>query len=473
MVNKDLSFRSFADLQSLDGLKRQAKENDPQALKTVAKQFESLFLNMLMQNMRKANDSFSAGSYFDSNQTKFYRDMLDQQLSLSLSSGKGVGISEVLVRQLSPTTSATAGVGAGGNAQSALAPLAATQLFSETQSGTAPSSPTQSMSPHAAAANTGLPALDASTRLAIEALARKSAPGEGLQPSGLPPARERSASREPSALQEPSALREPSALQKPSELPVRSALPELPENQELPKHQALPGHQALPELRPGAFVEAMVSVAAQARQQLEARAVAVPSSRTSDVAKVVESMAEAPVTVNNAAGSAVDSSADGFSTPEEYVQRIYPLAVTAAAEMGLDPRVLVAQSALETGWGRHLPRNADGSNSFNLFGIKADRRWQGDAALVSTLEFRQGIAAREQAAFRSYESYQESLQDYVQFIRSNPRYQQALEQVSDGEAYLQQLQQAGYATDPRYAGKIAGILSGEILQTALSAIQDS
>ena len=150
---------------------------------------------------------------------------------------------------------------------------------------------------------------------------------------------------------------------------------------------------------------------------------------------------------------------DGLATsPEEFIQAVWDDAVVAAGELGLDPAVLVAQSALETGWGKKVIQAADGSSSFNLFGIKVGNGWRGDSSIVNTMEFRDGRAALEKAAFRVYDSLSTAFKDYVSFLKNNPRYQGALEKVSDSKAFLTELQQAGYATDPKYAEKILGIL---------------
>ncbi|WP_018878983.1 MULTISPECIES: flagellar assembly peptidoglycan hydrolase FlgJ [unclassified Thioalkalivibrio] len=137
----------------------------------------------------------------------------------------------------------------------------------------------------------------------------------------------------------------------------------------------------------------------------------------------------------------------------DFVQSLEPLARDAAAELGVEPGILLAQSALETGWGQHVPSRADGQPSFNLFGIKADSRWNGDQVSVGTLEFREGVAQREQARFRAYADPSESFSDYVDFIRNNPRYHRAL-QAGDDAQYIRELQDAGYATDPAYADKV-------------------
>jgi len=106
-------------------------------------------------------------------------------------------------------------------------------------------------------------------------------------------------------------------------------------------------------------------------------------------------------------------------------------------------------------------KDTQGNNANNLFGIKADARWDGNKVKVSTLEFRDGVATKEQAAFRSYESIAHSFDDYAEFLQSNPRYQDALDHTGDANVYLEKLQQAGYSTDPVYAKKIQSITQRE------------
>ncbi|MCU0937398.1 MAG: glucosaminidase domain-containing protein, partial [Gammaproteobacteria bacterium] len=117
---------------------------------------------------------------------------------------------------------------------------------------------------------------------------------------------------------------------------------------------------------------------------------------------------------------------------------------------------------LESGWGRSTLRREDGSNGFNLFGIKATPSWKGDHVSVPTLEYEGGVAVRRQAAFRAYGSYAESFQDYVSLVRDNPRYARALERAADPQAYMRELQAAGYATDPAYAEKVIRIWESQL-----------
>jgi flagellar protein FlgJ len=161
-----------------------------------------------------------------------------------------------------------------------------------------------------------------------------------------------------------------------------------------------------------------------------------------------------------------------FETPEQFVATLLPLAESVAAELGVDPKVLLAQSALETGWGRYLIQRPEGGSSHNLFNIKADSRWSGEKALVGTVEFRDGVAQKERSAFRVYDSYEESFRDYATFLKNSSRYQQALEQAGDPYQYLRGLQQAGYATDPEYAEKIGRIFEGDVLAGLSSDLRD-
>lgn len=145
-------------------------------------------------------------------------------------------------------------------------------------------------------------------------------------------------------------------------------------------------------------------------------------------------------------------------SPAAFVHELMPYAEKGAAELGIQPGVIVAQAALETGWGQKIIRHPDGRNSFNLFGIKADPRWSGERVSVQTLEFEGGVAVKKRGVFRSYGSLDEAVSGYIDFLRSNPRYRQALDQAGDTDAYLAGLESAGYATDPRYAEKIQAIL---------------
>lgn len=323
----------YTDLAELQKLKSKARTDSDEGLRLAAKQFEQLFLNMLLRSMREANAAFGEDNFMNSSQTQFYQGMYDNQLAMEMANAKGIGLTDVLVRQLG-----------GQNAQKQ--------------------------------ANPQLNDLD--TRRLNQAFDQAAAI-------------------------------------------AASALLAKAEGQENP-----PGITLTDEQKD--------TVKEVFEQQIKA-AVAAPA-------------ADLP---------------ERFETPEEFVEKLMPLAEKVAAELGVDPRVLLAQSALETGWGKFMVKDADGSNSKNLFNIKADSRWGGNSAQVFTLEYRNGVAQREQARFRSYENYEDSFRDYVEFLKNSPRYQLALESAADPYEYVQRLQEAGYATDPQYAEKIKTIFEGDLL----------
>jgi flagellar protein FlgJ len=147
-------------------------------------------------------------------------------------------------------------------------------------------------------------------------------------------------------------------------------------------------------------------------------------------------------------------------TPDEFVELAYEYAKAPAERLGVNAEVLVAIAALETGWGSHLPKDHSGSSN-NYFGIKADSRWQGEQVGSQTLEF-EGSAFNElKQSFRAYESLQESFTDFAEFLLGNDRYSYALEFANDTKQFLNEIQSAGYATDPKYAEKILNVLSNK------------
>jgi len=161
----------------------------------------------------------------------------------------------------------------------------------------------------------------------------------------------------------------------------------------------------------------------------------------------------------------------GWDGAESFVKDVWPHARKAAKQLGISPEVLVAQSALETGWGKHAIKKADGSIAFNLFGIKADSGWAGQSVTRSTLEFHEGTMQRESASFRAYDSLSDALDDYVSFVQSRPRYAEALQHSGSDSHYIRGLQRAGYATDPEYARKIENIMHGDTLKQAMRQLE--
>ncbi len=142
-----------------------------------------------------------------------------------------------------------------------------------------------------------------------------------------------------------------------------------------------------------------------------------------------------------------------FDSPESFVTSMKPYAEKAANALGIDSSLLLAQAALETGWGQKMVANSRTSSN-NLFNIKADKSWSGERVATQTLEYHQGVPVQEKAAFRAYQDYEQSFNDYVRFLNENPRYTMALRHGGDPEQFIRGIHQAGYATDPQYADKV-------------------
>ena len=335
---------NYNDLQSLTALKREVRAQDPAALRETARQFESVFTRMLLQSMRQASQG---DALFDSQQSGFYRDMFDDQLSIELSRGRGLGLAEMMVEQL-----LRAGAGAGTAA-------------------TAQGGATAASAASVAAATTAF------------------SPATAFDP-GM------------------------------------------------------------------AFAPGSTSASATA----SAAAATSASTATS-------SAGPAATRASGTAPAAGTSSAQR----EAFVREMLPHAEAAARQLGVAPRTLIAHAALETGWGRSMPRGADGQPSYNLFGIKAGASWQGSAVAAKTLEFEGGVAGSRVERFRAYASPGASFGDYVGLLRGSARYAAAIGTRDDAAAFARALQQGGYATDPDYARKLTSVVVGvgEILDGRLKA----
>ncbi|MBP9227140.1 MAG: flagellar assembly peptidoglycan hydrolase FlgJ [Sulfuritalea sp.] len=155
------------------------------------------------------------------------------------------------------------------------------------------------------------------------------------------------------------------------------------------------------------------------------------------------------------------------TTQRAFVDRILPAAVAAERMTGIPAHFMVAQAALETGWGKFEPRRADGSSSFNIFGIKAGANWRGATVEATTTEVIAGLAQTRVERFRAYGSYDEAVGDYASLLVSNPRYA-AILGAQEPDRFARGLQTAGYATDPQYAAKLESIIGGATLRQALA-----
>lgn len=305
---------AYTDLAQLSRI----RGNDATSLPKVAKQFESMFVDMMLKAAREATAVLSEGNPFESFETKLHSEMLDHQLAIDMSERGGIGLADVLVRQLGGTPATATGQGAEG-----------------------------------AEGNRVLPAARAFERAhpARAAAARRNG-SEGVPTTGAP---------------------------------------------------------------------------ARGDKQR------------------------------------------AFSDPVDFVRRVLPAVRSATAGTALPPLAVLAQAALETGWGRAVIGNGEGGSSHNLFGIKSAGRWRGPSATVSTLEVRDGVARRENAAFRVYDSIEHSVRDLVRTLGGSSRYQDVVG-ASDAEGYADAIGRSGYATDPSYARKLREILGGDTLRSALDVV---
>ncbi len=343
-TNPSLNVSSYTDFQGLARLKTAAKNDPRAALVAVAKQFETQFIGMLMKSMR---DATPQDGLMDSQQSKTFQGMMDQEVAEKIADHGGIGLAGMIEQQLRQDTP-----------------------------GTQP--PPQ-----------------------IKAGAPRAFPLHPANPAATAPV---------------------------ENLPRAFKLP--------PRNLALKAF-ALPDR---AHVGSPVNGTKPATPALAEAATSAPPFVATGAQKVAY-----------------------WSSPEEFVNAILPHAEAAAKALGVSAKVLVAQSALETGWGKHLPTDAEGRPNFNFFGIKADHGWQGARQTVNTLEFEGGAMVTRKAAFRAYDSVGASFQDFVHFLQANPRYQPALAAKGNANDFVRALQKAGYATDPQYADKLIAIMnSGRI-----------
>jgi peptidoglycan hydrolase FlgJ len=184
-----------------------------------------------------------------------------------------------------------------------------------------------------------------------------------------------------------------------------------------------------------------------------------------------------PRTGPQAPGAHADGRPGGHPTSDavtpqhaaQFVSAVLPTIRRAAASLGVSPMGLLAQAALETGWGKRMARTADGMPSLNMFGIKAGEGWNGARAVADTVEFSGGIATQRRMAFRAYGSIEESVNDFANLLSNSPRYREAVAAGGNAQAYVHSIARSGYATDPEYGNKLNEILNGGTLRAALGA----
>lgn len=360
---------NFLDANSLSGVKAMGRDQDPQALKEIAKKFEAIFLQQMLKNMRAANEVFAEDSYFNSNETQFHQDMLDQQMSLEMTNGRGLGLADALYAQMQRAY----GNSTGSNNTKPAAIETTDMETGKNLSG---------------------------TEFSLEQAQRKN---------------------------------------------------------------------SVKDLADGLYRQQLAALLNE-----KSSASAGNSAASSLDAALLASVQAERARVNAAANAQVtpekNRKSGAVNSPTEFIAALKPHAQKAAAELNINPDVLLAQAALETGWGQHVIHNTRGDNSFNVFNIKADARWSGQKVNVTTLEYNQGIARQERADFRRYDNYAESFSDYVNFLQANPRYQPALAVGDNSSAYADALQAAGYATDPAYAEKIKQLLDSAPIRAATETL---
>ncbi|MCK8043360.1 flagellar assembly peptidoglycan hydrolase FlgJ [Shewanella sp. 1CM18E] len=354
----------FLDLGGLDSLRSRAQKDETSALKEVAQQFEGIFVQMLMQSMRDANAIFESDSPMNSQYTKFYEQMHDQQMSVNLSGEGMLGLADLMVQQLDP-------------ANSPMTP--ASVLRGDINAGSKAAALTMDTA---------------------------------------------------DVMQMP-ALRTVSLNNMTTEAGLMSAANQITAQQvNQPNNPITAGSNHAVAANHGLF-----------------------SAKQTDT---LDSLLSGKVLPSAAVDA--DKSQANFTSQQEFVSRLYPHAEKAAKDLGTTPEVLIAQSALETGWGQKMVKGQQGQQSNNLFNIKADSRWQGEHASVNTLEYEQGIAVKQRANFRVYEDIGQSFNDFVDFVGNGERYQEALKQAANPQAFIRSLQEAGYATDPKYADKVIQVM---------------
>ncbi|MEL6448202.1 MAG: flagellar assembly peptidoglycan hydrolase FlgJ [Pseudomonadota bacterium] len=198
-----------------------------------------------------------------------------------------------------------------------------------------------------------------------------------------------------------------------------------------------------------------------------------PVARTSRASAAVASTTAPAPTAGPPSVTASVPSPENWRDPESFIKDILPHARAVADKLGVSPLGVLAQAALETGWGQHVMPGEGGQSSLNLFGIKAGRSWQGAAVRRDTLEFEDGAMRQRREAFRAYPSLNQSFADYGALIGGSDRYAGVRNRANDVAGFAEALQRSGYATDPNYAAKIRRVASGDTMRGVLGALKQT
>jgi flagellar protein FlgJ len=204
--------------------------------------------------------------------------------------------------------------------------------------------------------------------------------------------------------------------------------------------------------------------------QFAAQMTGLPGGLTDLIARQLERQMGGTTAPGAAATAAVAAGAPAVRTGQAKITQQQAVFVNSHADAahaaqvttGIPAVFMIAQAAHESGWGQRDIRNADGSSSHNLFGIKAGAGWKGAVAEVTTTEYVDGQARKVTAKFRAYASADESFRDYAKLMKDSPRYAQVLADAASAHGFAQGLQRAGYATDPGYADKLTRVINATL-----------
>ncbi|MBI1173842.1 MAG: flagellar assembly peptidoglycan hydrolase FlgJ [Sideroxydans sp.] len=198
----------------------------------------------------------------------------------------------------------------------------------------------------------------------------------------------------------------------------------------------------------------------QLAQNMSTRGIGLADVMVKQLSRYVAPGTAAAQASGTSAAPAANAIPAAYSTnfQQGFVQRMLPHAEQASRASGVPAQQMIGQAALESGWGQREIRMPDGSSSHNLFGIKAGASWHGKVAEVTTTEYHNGVAHKQVARFRAYDSYAQAFNDYANLLSGNPRYAEVLKQGGDAHGFANALQQSGYATDPDYASKLAQVI---------------
>ncbi len=530
------------DTQGLEALRLKAKANPAESVAGASKQFESLFLGMVLKSMRSATPQDGP---FDSEQTKLYTSLLDQQLAQHMAK-RGTGLAEVMARQLSANFTDSSKPGspipdvpltmppasrslAPASNPATVAPVrqqpadfvnrvwshavdAAQSLGVQPQfivgqaaleSGwgkheirTADGQPSHNLFGIKATGNWKGPSVERSTIEYVNGVAVKTVDKFRVYASYSESFRDYANLLKDNArysgvigqgdakgfaqgLQRGGYATDPayadklvSVINNARDMVVPRVSPDTSASMAMAQRVAPEVMAAVYSPSP-AYAGGLMRAAYSASNDYgSAGGVAVRSDGVVPALQRIASDRQASISGITAPPAsrapAPVSTSTVSSQPDEFVNRVWSHAVDAAKTLGVQPQFVVGQAALETGWGRHEIRTADGRPSHNLFGIRAGTDWKGPTVEKTATAQVNGVATRVVEKFRVYESYGEGFRDYASRLRDNPRYA-AVAGQADGMGFAKALRRGGYATDPAYAEKLVSVINSPPIRQVVIA----